>query len=100
MSLLEEHCAEPLTAADVAEAVGVSNWSLQEAFRNHLGATPKAPLRGIRMRRFAAELRLGGEGVTVTDVALRWGVTHLGRFAQECLRMFGQSPSRTLCPGH
>ena len=99
MSLLEDHCAEPLTTADVAEAVGVSVRSLQEAFANHLGTTPMAHLRGIRMRRIHAELRLGGDGVTVTDVALRWGVTHLGRFAQEYRRMFGESPSQTLRRG-
>jgi AraC-like DNA-binding protein len=38
----------------------------------------------------ASYLRLEtGDGVTVTDVALRWGITHTGRFAREYRRMFG-----------
>jgi AraC-like DNA-binding protein len=100
LSLLEDHCAEPLTTADVAEAVGVGVRSLQEAFRSHLGTTPMGQLRAVRMRRIHAELLAGGEGTSVTDVALRWGVTHAGRFAREYRRMYGQSPSQTLRQGH
>lgn len=100
MSLLEDHCAEPLTTADVAEAVGVSVRSLQEAFRTHLDTTPMAHLRAARIRRIHAELRAGGDDTTVTDVALRWGISHAGRFAQEYRRMYGQSPSQTLRQGH
>jgi transcriptional regulator GlxA family with amidase domain len=99
LALLEDHCAEPLTTADVAEAVGVSVRSLQDAFRNHLGTTPMAHLRAVRMSRIHAELLAGGEGITVTDTALRWGVTHAGRFAQEYRHMYGQSPSHTLRQG-
>ncbi|WP_448626635.1 AraC family transcriptional regulator [Geodermatophilus sp. URMC 64] len=100
LSLLEDHCHEPLTTADVAEAVGVSVRSLQEAFRTHLDTTPMAHLRAVRMSRIHAELVAGGERTSVTDVALRWGVTHTGRFAQEYRRMYGQSPSQTLRQGH
>lgn len=100
VSLIEDHCAEPLTTADVAEAVGVSVRSLQEAFRNHLGTTPMAHLRAVRIRQIHAELTAAGEDTTVTDVAMRWGVTHAGRFAQEYRRMYGRSPSQTLRQGY
>jgi AraC-like DNA-binding protein len=50
--------------------------------------------------RIHAELRAGGDGVSVTDVALRWGITHTGRFAQEYRRTYGRSPSQTLRQGH
>ena len=83
----------------MAEAVGVSVRSLQEAFRTHLDTTPMAHLRAVRMSRVHAELLAGGDGTTVTDVALRWGVTHAGRFAQEYRRMYGRSPSETLRSG-
>ncbi|GAA4375859.1 AraC family transcriptional regulator [Nocardioides caricicola] len=99
MDLIEDHCAEPLTTADVAEAVGVSVRALQEAFQSHLDTTPMAYLRSARLRRVHAELVAGGEGVTVTDVALRWGITHAGRFAQDYRRTFGRSPSETLRQG-
>lgn len=100
VSLIEDHCAEPLTTADVAEAVGVSPRSLQEAFHSQLDTTPMAYLRAVRLRNVHAELQDGGDGATVTDIALRWGITHYGRFTQEYRRMYGRSPSQTLREGH
>ena len=32
----------------------------------------------------------------IADVALRWGFTHLGRFAADYRKRFGQLPSQTL----
>ncbi len=46
------------------------------------------------------ELLLAPEGTTVTEVALRWGFYHLGRFAQEYRALFGQSPSQTRAQMH
>lgn len=37
-----------------------------------------------------------GPGTRVTDVALRWGFYHLGRFGQTYQKAFGESPSQTL----
>lgn len=99
LSLIEDHCAEPLTSADLAEAVGVSVRSLQEGFRNHLDTTPMAHLRAVRMSRIHDELLAGDGDTSVTEVALRWGVTHTGRFAQEYRRMYGRTPSETLRHG-
>ena len=37
-----------------------------------------------------------GDGTTVTEVALRFGFAHTGRFAAACRRRYGQAPSATL----
>jgi AraC-like DNA-binding protein len=96
LTLIDEHCAEPLTTADIAEAVGVSVRSLQEGFQRHLGTTPMAYLRTVRLHRVNHELKAPGPTTSVTDVALRWGVTHTGRLANEYRQLFGESPSATL----
>ncbi|GAA4200749.1 AraC family transcriptional regulator [Microbispora amethystogenes] len=95
--LIEEHADEPLTVEDIAEAVGVSARALQEGFRRHLEKTPMGYLREVRLERAHAELAVRGpETATVTDVAYRWGFTHLGRFSLAYRQRFGESPSRTL----
>ncbi|WP_433498154.1 AraC family transcriptional regulator [Sphaerimonospora sp. CA-214678] len=97
MELIEAHAAEPLTVEDIAEAVGVGARALQEGFRRHLDTTPMAYLRDMRLNRVRAELTAGAAGMTtVTDVAFRWGFTHLGRFSLAYRQCFGEPPSVTL----
>ncbi len=94
-ALIEEHCAEPLGTPDVAEAVHLSVRALQAGFREHLGCTPMAYLRRVRLERVRESLS-DGSAAGVTDAALRWGVLHLGRLAGDYRAAFGESPSDTL----
>jgi AraC-like DNA-binding protein len=41
-------------------------------------------------------LRDAEKGVAVQDVAAHWGFWHLGQFAQDYKRLFGELPSTTL----
>ncbi|REH17472.1 AraC-like protein [Kutzneria buriramensis] len=89
--------AEPLTVEDVAEAVGVAVRALQDGFRRHADTTPMSYLRDVRLRRVRAELTAAEPGtVTVTDVAVRWGFLHAGRFSVLYREQFGETPSTTL----
>ncbi len=96
--LIHAHAAEPLTVADVAEAVGVGVRSLQHSFRRQLGTTPTTYLRQVRLTRVRAELAAAGptDRVRVTDVALRWGFVHPGRFSQVYRATYGEPPLATL----
>ena len=92
--------AEPsrqYTAGDLAEIAGVGVRVLQEAFRQHVGVSPLSYLRRIRLDGVHHELsRSDPWQVSVSDVAYRWGFTHLGRFAGAYRARFGESPSQTL----
>jgi AraC-like DNA-binding protein len=97
MALIDERCADPLTTVDIAERVGVSVRSLQDGFHTHLATSPMAYLRDIRMQRVRELLQIADPARTnVTTIALQWGFTHLGRFAQDYRRRFGEAPSQTL----
>ncbi len=95
---IERHLSEPLTVADVAEAAGVSVRTLQAFFGEDLQQTPTAYIRNRRLERVRADLAdaAGGTGVTVTEIASRWGFNHLGRFSSVYLHRFGEAPSHTL----
>jgi AraC-like DNA-binding protein len=53
-------------------------------------------LHEVRLRRAHEDLLQAPPGTRVTDVALRWGLGHLGRFSRDYLEAFGESPSETL----
>ncbi|PWJ53554.1 transcriptional regulator, AraC family [Quadrisphaera granulorum] len=92
---VEEHCDEPLTTADIAAAVGVGVRALQAGYAQHLGETPMAHLRTVRLHRVREDLSAGA-AESVTEAAARWGLTHLGRLSVQYREAFGESPSATL----
>jgi AraC-like DNA-binding protein len=94
----EEHAAQPVSLEDIATAARVSVRTLQSGFREHLQTTPIPYLRSVRLARAHAELlhiAATGSRTTVTEVALRWGFTHLSRFAAFYRQAYGHSPSVT-----
>lgn len=93
-----EHLSAPLTVASLAAAAGVSARTLQAGFARELGCSPSSYIRELRLERVRAELTASdpADGVRVTDVALRWGFSHLGRFSSSYQRRFGELPSQTL----
>jgi AraC-like DNA-binding protein len=95
--------AEPWRAfsvGELAEIAGVGVRVLQESFRQHVGMSPMAYLRRLRLDGVHAELtRADPWRVSVSEVAYRWGFTHLGRFAGAYRARYGVSPSQTLKEG-
>ena len=51
----------------------------------------------LAVNRFLNEaLRTGEKRGTISDLAMSWGFTHMGRFSVEYRRHFGETPSETL----
>jgi AraC-like DNA-binding protein len=95
--LMEAHAAEPLTVEDIATAVNVSVRALQDGFRSAFNTTPTNFLREVRLQKARADLIAADpNSVTVTDIAIRWGFLHLGRFSVLYRARFAESPSQTL----
>ena len=88
--------AKTPTLKDLARTAGVSTRTLQRQFQAFLGQTPVEALRTIRLEYARLDLLRGERGISVADIATRWGLTHLGRFSIEYRRRFGEKPSQTL----
>ncbi|MER7397515.1 AraC family transcriptional regulator [Streptomyces sp. NPDC000151] len=86
--------AHPFTVLELARIAGVAPRSLQAGFKQHLETTPMAYLRRLRMECAHRDLVAAGPGVSVTEVAGRWGFTHLGRFAAAYRARYGRLPSQ------
>jgi AraC family ethanolamine operon transcriptional activator len=88
--------ATPSIAALCAVA-GVSERTLEYAFREQLGMTPVRFLKLRRLNRVRRELLDAAAGAAgVAAAAQRAGVYDLGRFAGEYRQLFGELPSQTL----
>jgi AraC-like DNA-binding protein len=97
MELLRNDPAHPWTVGELAAEVSVSVRSLQEGFRRSLQTTPMAYLRQLRLEEVHKELVAAAPGTaSVTEVAARWGFTHLGRFAAAYRREYSERPSDTM----
>lgn len=97
--MIERVRADPAhewTLFEMAQAAGVSPRTLQLACQRHLGQSPLAFLRDVRLEHVNAALKAAGPGETVTNIAMTWGFYQLGRFAQDYRRRFGESPSATI----
>jgi AraC-like DNA-binding protein len=97
MDIIEAGPHLPLTTSALAKQCHVSVRTLQEGFKHHLGMSPMAYLRVVRLRRAHRDLRSADPAhTTVARIAHRWGFTHLGRFAAAHQRMYGQTPLQAL----
>ncbi|MEU4692939.1 AraC family transcriptional regulator [Actinoplanes sp. NPDC023714] len=97
LDVMHAEPSRPYTIRDLALVAGVGVRVLQESFRQHVGVPPLTYLRRLRLDGVHGELSRADPGqVSVSEVAYRWGFTHLGRFAGSYRERFGVSPSHTL----
>ena len=96
LDAMRANVARDWSVTELAAAVAVSTRTLQRQFQVFLGKTPGGALREIRFERARRELLQGQLGTKVTDVALRCGFAHCGRFSVEYRRRYGETPSQTL----
>ena len=98
VAFVDDHHDQDITVADIAAAAAVSVRGVQLVFRRHLGTTPMAYLRQVRLARAHADLLAAtpGDGQTVTAIAERWGFPSASRFTARYREAYGVPPSRTL----
>jgi AraC-like DNA-binding protein/tetratricopeptide (TPR) repeat protein len=95
IACLKAEPARDWRVSELARACGIAPRTLQKQFRRFVGAAPLAFLRELRFAQ-AREVLLRHDEASVTAAATRCGFSHLGRFATEYRRRFGESPSDTL----
>jgi AraC family ethanolamine operon transcriptional activator len=91
---MRSHASEPIGVVDICQAVGVHSRVLQYCFNEVFGVTPVAYLRCLRLHQVRREIK-ESPNESLGDIAARWGIWHLGRFASDYKRLFGELPSTT-----
>jgi len=91
--VMRDHLQDELDLDRLSRLVGMSGRSLQLACRSTIGLTPLQLLRLERLARARSDLLRRAD--PVTEVALRNGFSHLGRFSIEYRRLYGERPRDT-----
>lgn len=85
------------SVGDLCAATQVSQRTLRYAFLERFGVTPKAYLKAIRLNGVRRELKRSSSlNTRINKIALDWGFWHMGQFAADYRRHFGELPSQTL----
>jgi AraC-like DNA-binding protein len=87
--------AEKITLPGLAATCGAPERTLLKQFKRFVGLPPLAYLRRLRLNLARSALSQAGCETAISEIATSCGFTHLGRFATEYRRAFGESPSTT-----
>lgn len=88
---LHAHALEPVRLAELSALAGIHEGHLVRAFRRHVGATPGAYLRGLRIEH-ARQALLDSE-VPIAELALAAGFSSQAHFTRLFHRLVGATPA-------
>ncbi len=91
---MRDHFSETIRIPDVCLALRVSRRELEYAFRGTFDQSPREFLQALRLNAIRRALRR--TDLPVTRIALDHGIAHLGRFAAQYRRLFGENPGETI----
>lgn len=87
---IEEHLADNITLADLANVSLYSPWYSYRLFTRHVGVTPADYIRRLRLSKSALKLR--DCTCRITDVAFEMGFDSVDGYQRAFLREFGCNP--------
>lgn len=93
---VQQHITDDISVEELARLCQISRKSLYNLFERETGLTPSAYVRCLKLE--SAHLELSGNQSirNVTEVALKYGFTNLGRFSAQYRDYIGELPSQTL----
>ena len=94
------HLPDEIRVTDLCEFSGVSQSTLERAFRRELDISPQHYIVATRLHEVRRKL-VGAETepVSIAEIALNCGFTHMGRFSRQYRDQFGRLPSEERHPG-
>jgi len=96
-SFLLDSLVEDITIDNLVKEFSISYKTLENSFKSLLGITPKRFLTLLKLNHARNDL-LTAESTTtnISDIAIKWGFIHFGRFSQSYKALFNELPSKTL----
>jgi AraC-like DNA-binding protein len=91
IGFIEAHMARPVQLSDLARAAGLGRSQLNALTQSAFGCAPMVLLRRMRLQAAHRDLEARPDQ-SLTQLALRYGFDHQGRFSQYFRDTFGTAP--------
>ena len=95
LDFIQANLKNTVTISEICSYAAASERTLEYAFREYCGVTPKAYLNARRLHAFREALR-SPDAQSVSSVAGEFGYWHMGKLAGDYRAAFGELPSETL----
>lgn len=96
LEVLSSYEQMPVSVKALCKISGTSWATLERAFKNEFQVTPKAYMKCRRLAAVQTELIRQGPTAVISDIANHWEFWHMGSFASDYKKQFGELPSQTL----
>lgn len=96
LGYIDQHIKEELSVEELAQLSGISLRKLYNLFSQQLSTTPKLLIKQRKLNAIQRDLASNPKIRNVTEAALDYSFTHLGRFSSDYKKAFGELPSDTL----
>lgn len=94
---IRENLGEDITVRSLCENIGISERALRKGFTEYFGVPPKTYLQNLRLHKIRSSLKAANPITSsITDIAMKFGVWHLGRLSQNYHQLYGELPRMTL----
>lgn len=93
---IDHHLTSGISVAEVCRRTGTSRRALERTFLSVLGMGPAAFIRNLQLNRVRRDLLSSAQdGISIGDIAARYGIWHWSRFSQNYQLLFDELPSQT-----
>lgn len=90
------HITSDISIDKLASLCQISRKSLYNLLEREMGLTPSLYIRRLKLEKAHSDLKSNIQVRNVTQVALKYGFTNLGRFSAHYREQIGELPSQTL----
>ncbi|MBS8241752.1 AraC family transcriptional regulator, partial [Marinobacter lipolyticus] len=95
LGYIEQNVRDNIDMETLSSVSNMSVRSIYNAFSKTFSTTPRCYIKQLKLRKLREDL-LEGRCRNVTEIALDYGFSHLGRFSSDYRKTFGELPSETM----
>lgn len=97
IEFIDDQIDEQISLKDLYMKTQVSDRTMQNLFREYIGLSPKSYISGKKLYNVHRQLwHARSSEQSITDIAANTGFWHMGQFAADYSKLFGELPSETI----